>query len=139
MKYIFTKNILYFARDTLILAILFRYFLTLAISNKLFLYTWLNAAVYFSICFFLGYYYGRKEYKEIPLANSGLRFHITTYLVHNLVAYSWIYFDFIVPSEKNSIHYTALFWGIGLFVHIVSYFMFKNKSIKGISSEDVFE
>lgn len=135
-----TKNLLYFAVLFFIGAILFRYALSYSIEYRMFLQVWGVGLAYFFYNFFIGWYFGKRDYEDLPLYDIGFRFHFTTYLLHNSVSLMWFHMGFQSKYESISVVYlTALFWGIGLLIHYALYLRARRNTINGINREDIFE
>lgn len=135
-----TKNLMYFAVLFFIMAIIFRYSLSDFIENRSFNLIWIIAVIYFFLNFFIGWFFGKRDYESIPLNDIGFRFHFVTYLLFNLVSVLW--FSFGINSQYESIrvvYNTALFWGIGLLIHFIFYLLERKNSINGLNKEEIFE
>ena len=88
----------------------------------------------------IGWFYGKKDNETLPLFDIGFRFHFVTYLLFNIVAELWYHFGYPSQLESiKSIHQTAIFWGIGLFVHFIVYLIVRNRTISGIERSEIFE
>lgn len=135
-----TKNLMYFAVLFFIMAIIFRYSLSDFIENRSFNLIWIIAVIYFFLNFFIGWFFGKRDYESIPLNDIGFRFHFVTYLLFNLVSVLWFSFGFNSQYESIRVVYnTALFWGIGLLIHFIFYLLERKNSINGLNKEEIFE
>lgn len=135
-----TKNLMYFAVLFFIGAIVFRYSLSYFIENRSHNLIWIIAVIYFFFNFFIGWFFGKRDYETLPLYDIGFRFHFVTYFLFNLVSVLWFLFGFHSHFESISIVYiTALFWGIGLLIHFVFYLIERKNSINGLNKTDIFE
>ena len=135
-----TKNLMYFAVLFFMGAIVFRYSLSDFIENRLLNLIWIIAIIYFFFNFFIGWFFGKKDYESIPLNDIGFRFHFVTYFLFNMVSVLWFLFGFNSHFENIRIVYiTALFWGIGLLIHFIFYLIERKNSINGLNKEEIFE
>lgn len=137
---IVTKNLMYFAISFFIGAIVFRYFLSTYLKNHPNNLVWIIAVIYFFFCFFIGWFFGKRDYKSLPLYDVGFRFHFVTYLLSNIVAISWFSLDFQSQFENiRTVYAIAIFWGIGLLIHFIYYLIARKNTIKGLNKEEIFE
>jgi hypothetical protein len=140
MKTFFTKHLLIFALIAAVFTLIFRYFLSYGIENKL---TWMvvsSAVLYFVGMFGIGYYYGKADAERLPIHDVGFRFHLVTYLVHNIISYLWFYYGFNSHYERiSTIYITVMIWGFFLFIHFIFYIWSKKNSIEGLNKEDLFD
>ena len=135
-----TKNLMYFAVLFFMGAIVFRYSLSDFIENRLLNLIWIIAIIYFFFNFFIGWFFGKKDYESIPLNDIGFRFHFVTYFLFNMVSVLWFLFGFNSHFENIRIVYiTALFWGIVLLIHFIFYLIERKNSINGLNKEEIFE
>ncbi len=131
---------MYFAIFFFIGAIVFRYSLSHFIENRAYNPIWMIAVIYFLFNFFIGWFFGKRDYESLPLYDIGFRFHFATYLLFNIVSVLWFIFGFHSHFESIRIVYiTALFWGIGLLIHFILYLMARKNSINGLNKEEIFE
>ncbi len=113
MKSLITQNIIKFTITTLILTILFRIGLSTSITNELTLAVILSAITYAILMYINGSYFGRKEYEYLPIYDIGFRFHLSTFIAHNVVSIFWFAFGFESKYENIKVIYiTALIWSI---------------------------
>ncbi|NQU67309.1 MAG: 2TM domain-containing protein [Candidatus Marinimicrobia bacterium] len=135
-----TKNLMLFAVFFFMGDIVFRYSLSDFIESRSFNLIWLIAVIYFFFNFFIGWFFGKRDYESIPLNDIGFRFHFITYFLFNVVSVLWFSFGFNSHFESIRIVYiTALFWGIGLLIHFIFYLIERKNSINGLNKEDIFE
>jgi hypothetical protein len=140
MKTLITANLLKFTLATVILTIIFRIGLSTSITNKMTLAVILCSIVYGILMWFNGSYFGRKEYEYLPIYDIGFRFHLSTFLVHNLISILWFVFAFESKYENIKIIYiTALIWSAFLFIHLIYYLSIRKSSINNLDKEDLFE
>ena len=137
-----TKNSIRFALSLLIATALFRYLLSSLLlgptidSQSIALL----AIVYGIMAFIFGWYFGKKDFESLPLYDVGFRFHLLTYLVCNGYAYFWFLSGLTATNEDIAIvHYTAIFWGIGLLVHSFFYLQSRKEVIDGMHKGEIFE
>ena len=135
-----TKNLLYFMFFFTIGAIVFRYGLSSFLENRTYSLVWIIAVIYFFFNFFIGWYFGKRDYETLPLYDIGFRFHFATYLLFNTVSVLWFLFDFHSHFESIRVVYvTALFWGIFIIAHFVIYLINRRNAILGIEKSEIFE
>lgn len=135
-----TKNLMYFAIFFFIGAIVFRYFLSLIVENRLFDLTWILSAIYFVFNFLIGWYFGKRAYESLPLYNIGFRLHFVTYFLFNITALLWFWLGFHSQFESISFIYDiALIWGFFLVVHFIYFMVARKNTIKGLNKEELFE
>ena len=140
MKTLITNNLLKFTLGTIILTILFRLVLSTSITNKMTLGLIICSIVYGVLMWFNGKYFGRKEYEYLPIYDIGFRFHLFTFLAHNLVSVLWFVFAFESKYENIKVIYiTALIWSVFLIIHLVYYLSVRKSSIKNLDKENLFE
>lgn len=140
MKSLITSNLLKFTAVTLILTILFRIGLSTSITNGATIAVILSAVVYAISMWINGSYFGRKDYEYLPIYDIGFRFHLSTFIAHNVVSILWFVFKFESKYENiNTIYITALIWSVFLIVHLVYYLSLRKSSIKNLDNEDLFE
>ena len=140
MKTLITANLLKFTLATVILTIIFRIGLSTSITNKMTLAVILCSIVYGILMWFNGSYFGRKEYEYLPIYDIGFRFHLSTFLVHNLISILWFVFAFESKYEHIKIIYiTALIWSAFLIIHLIYYLSVRKSSINTLDKEDLFE
>jgi hypothetical protein len=135
-----TVNQLSFAGILVVLTIAMRYGLSTLLENREFNMAWVVAATYAISVFAAGWVLGKKDYECLPLYDIGFKFHLITYLVCNVIAELWFLLGFQSSFESvKSVHLTALFWGIGLIIHLIFYLFARKDSIKGIEKSDIFD
>jgi len=140
MKNLSNSNLLKFSLTTILLTILFRVGLSTSLTNKMKIAVLVCAIGYAILMWFNGYYFGKKEHEHLPIYNIGFRFHLSTFLAHNMVSIAWFLLAFESKYESIRIIYmTALIWSGFLLLHF-SYFLTKRKStIRNLDKEDLFE
>ena len=140
MKTFITNNLLKFTFVTIILTILFRIILSASITNKMTLTVILCSIVYGILMWSNGKYFGRKEYEYLPIYDIGFRFHLFTFLAHNLVSVLWFVFAFESKYENIKVIYiTALIWSVILIIHLIYYLSVRKETIKNLDKENLFE
>ena len=122
MKSLITPNLIKFTVVTLILTILFRIGLSTSITNGMIIAIILSVVIYAISMWINGSYFGRKEYEYLPIYDIGFRFHLFTFLAHNLVTVSWFVFAFESKYENIKVIYiTILIWSVFLIIHLIYY------------------
>ncbi len=140
MKTLITPNLLKFTLATIILTIIFRIGLSTSITNKMTLAVILCSVFYGILMWFNGNYFGRKEYEYLPIYDIGFRFHLSTFLAHNLISILWFVFAFESKYENIIIIYiTTLIWSAFLIIHMIYYLSVRKSSIKNLDKKDLFE
>jgi|SaaInlStandDraft_1057018.scaffolds.fasta_scaffold18744_4 hypothetical protein len=140
MKSLITPNLIKFTLVTIILTILFRIGLSTSITNGMMIAVILSAIIYAISMWINGSYFGRKEYEYLPIYDIGFRFHLSTFIAHNLISLLWFVFGFESKYENiNVIYITALIWSVLLIIHFVYYLSVRKSSIKNLDKEDLFE
>ncbi|HUH25165.1 MAG TPA: hypothetical protein VLY87_00930 [Flavobacterium sp.] len=135
-----TPYLVRFAVAASILTIVFRYFLSTGIENNNATLVLLSSVIYGLAMFVTGWFFGQKDGNYLPISDVGFRFHLTTFLVHNIISELWFVFGLQASKETiNTIHYTILFWLPFLIIHYIFYLVAKKKSIKGLNKDDLFE
>ena len=135
-----TINQLKFAVSLLLLTILFRFALSASLNDMQFTWVWVIAGLYALSVFITAWIIGKMDYETLPLYDIGFKFHLITYLTCNLIAELWFLFGFQSRFENiKTVHYTALFWGIGLILHFIIFLYTRKDSIKGIEKSEIFE
>jgi hypothetical protein len=76
----------------------------------------------------------------LPIYDIGFRFHLVTYLTHNIVSVVWFKIGFESRYENMSIIYTtALIWSVFLIMHFLYYLSARKSSIKNLKKNELFE
>ncbi|MFV0484477.1 MAG: hypothetical protein ACK5MG_10360 [Bacteroidales bacterium] len=140
MKTFITKYLLGFALCCLILATVFRHFLSYGIENES-LNIIVSATVLYTIAMFVnGWNFGRKDRMHLPIYDVGFRFHFTTYVVHNVVSELWFALGLNSHYENIwQVHYVVIGWGLFVLIHFFFYISAKQKSVDGLDKDDLFE
>ena len=140
MKTFITKNLLKFTLTTIILTIIFRIGLSTSISNKMTLAIIFCAIIYGILMWFSGKYFGKKEYEYLPIYDIGFRFHLSTFLTHNIISILWFQFSFESKYENIGVIYsTTIIWSIFLIIHMIYYLSVRKSSIKNLDKDNLFE
>jgi len=135
-----TKNLMYFAIFFFIGAVVFRYSLSHFLENRSYDLVWIIAVIYFFFNFFIGWFFGKRDYESLPLYDVGFRFHFVTYLLFNIISVIWFSLGFHSQFERIGYVYAlALFWGTGLLIHFIIYLIARKNSISGLNKEEIFE
>ena len=140
MKNLITPNLLKFTLTTILLTILFRLALSSFITSKMTFALIFSSIVYGILMWVNGNYFGRKEYEYLPIYDVGFRFHLSTFLAHNIVSILWFVFGFQSKFESIRIIYmTAGIWSIFLLIHLIYYVSVRRSTINDLDREDLFE
>ena len=140
MKTLITPNLIKFTTTAAILTILFRVALSTSITNHITILVILSSLVYSVLMWFSGSYFGRKEYENLPIYDIGFRFHLSTFLAHNVISISWFLLGFESHYENIIVIYsTALIWSLLLIIHFAYFLSARKSTIKNLDKEDLFE
>ncbi len=140
MKTFITPNLLKLTLATILLTVIFRFSLSISITNKLIIGAIITAIAYAILMWFNGSYFGRKEYEYLPIYDIGFRFHLSTFLAHNIVSLLWFTFGLESHYENiKTVYIIALIWSVFLILHFVYYLSTRTSSIKNLDKEDLFE
>ena len=135
-----TTYLLRFALTAAMLTIVFRYFLSNGIENNSGITIALSAIIYGIAMFIAGWYFGKKDGDYLPIFDVGFRFHLATYIVHNVISLLWIGLGFGSKYEKLSVSVmVAIIWGFFLLLHFIFYLLSRKNSINNLSREDIFD
>ena len=135
-----TTYLLRFALTAAMLTIVFRYFLSNGIENNSGITIALSAIIYGIAMFIAGWYFGKKDGDYLPIFDVGFRFHLATYVVHNVISLLWIGLGFGSKYEKLSVSVmVAIIWGFFLLLHFIFYLFSRKNSINNLSREDIFD
>lgn len=135
-----TPNLVKFAITASLVTILFRFALTFGIESKSNFLVILFSLLYALAMFVSGWTFGKKDREYLPIYDVGFRFHITTYLIHNIVSELWFALNFNSKFENISvIHSTAIIWGAFLFGHFLFFLWTRKNSINNLDKEDLFD
>ena len=140
MKTFITSNLLKFTLAAVALTIIFRFGLSIAVTNKMIVVAIICSIVYGILMWYSGSYFGRKEYEYLPIYDIGFRFHLSTFLAHNIISVLWFVFSFESKYENIKVIYiTALIWSVFLIIHLIYYLSVRKSSIKDLDKENLFE
>lgn len=140
MKNLLTANLLKFTLSAIVLTILFRISLSLFITNKLIGVLLISAIAYGILMWISGCFFGKKDYENLPIHDVGFRFHLATFLAHNLISILWFTFGFQSKYEDIGIIYlTAGIWGVFLLAHFIYYLSMRKSTVNNLGREDLFE
>jgi|SRR5690606_14254758 len=135
-----TKYLVQFAIAASFLTLLFRISLSYGVENQSNWIVVLSSVIYGLAMFVTGRYYGQKDEKHLPVLDIGFRFHLTTFLVHNVISYLWLLCGFASQYEKIiALNIVLLIWGSILIVHFVVFLFTRRKAIKDLDKEDLFD
>lgn len=135
---ILTNRLGQFVVCGLVLTVIFRYVLNLCIETGSKFTPWLCAGIYFCLMYSIGSYFGKKDAMENGIHDIGFRQHLTTYLLCIGIAYAAPYIGLGMENQTH-VNMSALFWGIGLFIHFIFFLKAQQKTIKGYAKEELFQ
>lgn len=104
-----TPFLLRFALFASLLTIAFRFFISYGIDNKSTILVGIVAVVYFLSLFFGGWYFGKKDGNYLPIYDVGFRFHLTIYLIYNVISEGW-FFSILIQVLKTSDRFILLLY-----------------------------
>ena len=140
MKSIISTNLLKFIITTTLLTIVFRFFLSMSITNKAMVPLMLSALIYGLAMWFNGKYFGKKDYDELPIYDIGFRFHVATFVTHNLISILWFVAGLASVNESIQTNYIIVSsWAVGLVIHLFYYISTRRSAIKNLNKDDLFE
>lgn len=140
MKTLLTPSLIKFTIIAVLLTIAFRLALSTSITNKMTIYVILASIIYGVTMWINGRYFGRKEYDNIPIYDIGFRFHLSTFIAHNLVSLFWFMLGFESHYESIKIIYlVAVIWSLLLMIHFFYFLSARKSSIKNLDKDDLFE
>jgi hypothetical protein len=114
--------------------------ITLLLNAREFTLIWFVVPFYAVPVFAAGWYLGKKDNEILPLAVTGLKFHLITYSVANIISLLKHQLGLASLYERiETVYLTTLFWGLGVLLHYTLYLLIKRKSIKGIEKNEIFE
>lgn len=122
------------------LTVLFRFFLSYFLKVDDSLAVLLVAAGYGLSMFFSGFYFGKKDGTYLPIYDIGFRFHLATFVVHNVVSALWLLSgNASVKESINQLLVSAGIWGVFLLIHFIVYLRLRKHSIDDLDKSDLFE
>ena len=140
MKNLLTPNLVKFTLLTILLTVLFRIALSSFITNQMIVAVVMTSIVYGVLMWFNGSFFGRKDYEDLPIYDVGFRFHLATFLTHNVISILWFTFGFQSKYESVRIIYlTAAIWSLFLLAHFIYYLSVRKSTVNGLDREDLFE
>ena len=129
-----------FAAAFFILTVLLQAAITILLNAKEFTLVWLTIPFYIVPVFLAGWYLGKKDNEILPLAITGFKFHLLTYIIANGIAMAKHLLGLASIYEKlGTVYLTIIFWGLGLLLHFVLFLIVRRSSIKGIDKSEIFE
>ncbi len=119
-----------FASIAAVFTLIFRYNLSFALDSQSQEKIILSALIYGISMFIAGSYFGQIDRKSQTGRDFGLRFHLSTYLVYNILSVLWFNLGLNSRFETvDSVYSTIIIWGLFLSIHFIMVLLFKNKSI----------
>ena len=135
-----TSFLLKFCLAATLLTVVFRYCLSYGIENNSTMIMALSAAFYALTMFISGWYFGKKDGEYLPVFDIGFRFHLSTYLIHNIISGLWFAFRLNSRYEGiGTVRSTAIIWGIVLIIHSIFFLWARRNSINSLNKEDLFD
>lgn len=135
-----TLQYIYFIISTIVIMSICRISMSYFLSNYHYTLVYGVAALWFMAMYIAGWYFGKKEFEELPLYAAGLKYHLATYSIFMEISYIWfIYGEKSKYENLYQVNMTLGIWGFFLLLHIILYFYNKPKSIKGLEKGEIFE
>lgn len=106
------------------------------ITNSKYSMVWVCAILYAVFMFISGLFIGRKDIYE---GYVGLNYHLSTYVVCNVVPHVLIGAGLVTTYTHQQIFSMALFWGLFTIPHIIVFIVMRNRSIRGIDKKELFD
>lgn len=123
-----------------VLTIFIQAAITILLNAQEFRIVWIPIPFYVILVFMAGWYLGGKDNEILPLAVTGFKFHLITYVIGNGISLFKHLFGLASIYENIvSVYLTILFWGLGLLLHYIIFLIVRKNSIKGISKSEIFE
>jgi len=139
MKF-YTKQLGLFALLFAIYTIIFRYLLSNSLDNEQYSVIWIYAILYAVVIFVTAWNLGKADGTQNIFFDAGLRFHVTNYLIFGIISELWFILGF--NSAKESlyvVHYTMIFWGLGVLLHLIIFLLLRKRTIRGIERSEIFD
>jgi len=137
---IFTKQLGLFALLFSIYTIAFRYLLSNSLQYERYSIIWVYAALYGVVIFITAWFLGKADGMKRIFFDAGLRFHVINYLCFGIISELWFILGFNSDKESiSTIHYTMIFWGLGLILHFIIFLRLRRYTIRGIMRSDIFD
>lgn len=137
---VFTPYLLKFILVAAGLTVLFRSVLSYGIESRTAPIIILAAIFYGLALFASGWYFGVRDARYLPIYDIGFRLHLATYIVHISISELWFVLRFKSGYEQlETVHWTAVYWGILLFIHFLFFLSARKRSISGLDKTDLFE
>ncbi len=140
MRFI-TRNLLFFALSFTVLTIVMKSSIGAALDAGLF-YTlpWIIGAAYGVITFGLGWFFGSRDSRTLPMYDAGFRYHLATFVVFAVVSELWNALGLM--SEYDSFwpwRIIEIIWAVFVVAHFAWFVISRKKTIKGIEKSDLFD
>jgi hypothetical protein len=135
-----TPYLMRFIIAATLLTLLFRYSLSYFLMTDQPMWVLLVASVYGLGMFISGLFFGRKEGEYLPIYDIGFRFHLATFVVHNVISCLWLLYGKTSAKENiNQLLISAGIWGVFLIMHLIVYLRLRKQSINDLDKNDLFE
>lgn len=135
-----TINQFKYAVALLLSTILFRIVLSNLVALEKYQLTIYTGIIYGIVIFISAWIFGKKDRLTLNLYDIGFRFHSTTYIICNLVGQIWVIFNLTAENESTkSINMMAIYWGLGLILHLIIFLLTRKHAIKGIKKSEIFD
>lgn len=139
MKFI-TRNLLYFALAFTALTVGMKFSISAALDAGLYALPWIIGAAYGVITFGLGWFFGERDVRSLPLYDAGFRYHLATFVVFVAVSESWSALGLMsVYDSIRPWRIVEVIWAVFVAVHFVIYLIARKKTIRGIEKTDIFD
>jgi hypothetical protein len=137
---ILSKQLALFAALFSIYTVAFRYLLSSSLQHERYSIVWVYAVLYAVAIFITAWNLGKADGMKKILFDAGLRFHVTNYLCFGIISELWFILGLNSDKESiNTVHYTMIFWGLGVLLHLAIFLMLRKNTIRGIQRSDIFD
>jgi hypothetical protein len=110
------------------------------LQNRLFSIIWFFVIGYGVTIFIFGWIFGKRDNLTLPLYDIGFRFHLSTFIICNLIAEGWYFLGLQSDYENiRTVHLTVLIWGAFLLIHYILFLITRKNAINGIKKSELFE
>lgn len=129
-----------FSISAVLLTVLFRYALSYSIKNELYTMVVITSVVYGSLMFIIGWVFGKMDSEYLPIFDTGFRFHLSTYIIHNSISIFWLFLEFGSKNESISIAFSvATFWGVFIVIHFIVFLLARKRTINNLDKDNIFD
>ncbi len=139
MKFV-THNLLCYTLVFIALTVLMKVGITAVLDARLYNLPWFIGGAYGVITFAIGWFFGKRDSRSLPLYDAGLRYNLATFVVFATVSEGWHALGWM--SEYDSVwpwRVVEIVWAVFLAANFVTYLLVRKKTIRGIEKNDLFD